>query len=140
MVQFLRTGTHLPQIRVKENPLDSHPIIWHHTCTGEYLIKTTPIERLSPIQRRLLSFLLRNEGVYLTKTRIINGAWPDGTARSGVSDDALFQQISALRKLLRNYSSHTFIVTWRGIPEGGYRFMNHSFTNLGKLHNNQIIE
>ncbi|KAA3665125.1 MAG: winged helix family transcriptional regulator [Chloroflexi bacterium] len=124
MVQFFRANPHLTQIQFVERNNNGNTIVWHHTQTGEFLMNTQPIEGLSPIQRRILGYLLEHQGVYLTKTVIINAAWPDDISRAGVSDDALFQQISALRKVLRQYSSQSFVVTWRGIPEGGYRFFS----------------
>ncbi|KAA3664612.1 MAG: winged helix family transcriptional regulator [Chloroflexi bacterium] len=97
--------------------------LWLHADTGEFFIGSKPIEGLTPIQRGILTIMLDRVGVYLTKTDIINAAWPDDIAREGVSDDALFQQMSSLRKRLRRYNAQPFIVTWRGIPEGGYRLL-----------------
>ena len=98
--------------------------LWHHSFTGGIFIDSQLIEPLTPIQRRILAFLIARPGAYLTKSEIINASWPDEVARMGVSDDALCQHICCLRKLLRQYSHHRYIVTWRGIPEGGYRFFN----------------
>ncbi len=115
--------------------LNTHPVsptmplqtdnnqLWHHTQTGEFYIGTQPVEGLTPIQRRILRFLLTRQGAYLTKTNIITAAWPADITRAGVSDEALYRQISSLRKCLRHYRPHPFITTWRGIPEGGYRLV-----------------
>lgn len=134
MKQFDQIKT-APQLQMLEN---DYPIqteierIWLHGQTGEFYFNTQPIEGLSPLQRRILAYLLDQPAVYLTKTEIINGAWPTGIVRSGVSDDALFHQMSVLRKILRQYSSHRFIVTWRGIPEGGYRLLSNGISQMDK--------
>lgn len=122
-VNHLEPSTIIPTDNFLIRPQADDNYLWHDAVTGGFFIDTQLIEPLTPIQRRILAFLITRSGAYLTKTEIIHASWPDGVARTGVSDDALFQQISSLRKLLRRYSQHPFIVTWRGIPEGGYRLM-----------------
>ena len=99
-------------------------LLWHHPKTGAFFVGTKEVQRLSPLQRRLLNVFLEHPNIYLTKTKIIEEAWPAEDARDGVSDAALQRQISSLRQLLGEYSKKEFIRTWRGIPEGGYRLIN----------------
>jgi DNA-binding response OmpR family regulator len=98
--------------------------LWLHPRTGTFFVGTQEVTQLSPLQRRLLEVFLDNPNTYLTKTEIIEAAWPQEVARMGVSDAALQRQISSLRQLLEVYSEQEFITTWRGIPEGGYRMIN----------------
>ena len=100
-----------------------NPFIWRHQATGTFFVGNQEIKNLPPLQRRILEVLLENPNVYLTKTRIIEDAWPEEVARAGVTDAALQRQISSLRQLLAEYSGREFIETWRGIPEGGYRLI-----------------
>ena len=104
--------------------------IWHHSKTGIFFVGTKEVENLSPLQRRILAVFLDNPNAHLTKTKIIEDAWPDEVARLGVTDAALQRQISSLRRLLKEYSDQEFIVTWRGIPEGGYRLINYESTAM----------
>lgn len=98
--------------------------LWLHPITGTFFVGAQEVAKLSPLQRRLLEVFLENPNKYLTKTEIIEAAWPEEVARIGVSDAALQRQISSLRRLLEAYSEQQFIITWRGIPEGGYRMIN----------------
>ena len=98
--------------------------LWLHPKTGTFFVGAQEVEKLSPLQRRLLEVFLENPNTYLTKTKIIEAAWPAEVARIGVSDAALQRQISSLRRLLETYSNQELIMTWRGIPEGGYRLVN----------------
>ena len=84
---------------------------------------TERLEGLSPLERSVLEFLVRHPYVRHTKTDLIVGAWPDELRRQGVSDDSLYQVIRELRKKIEPSPAHpSYIVTWRGRPEGGYRF------------------
>ena len=98
--------------------------LWLHPKTGAFFVGKEEVQQLSPLQRRLLEVFLDHPNIYLTKTKIIEAAWPEEDCRSGVSDAALQRQISSLRQLLEKYSEEEFIRTWRGIPEGGYRLVN----------------
>ena len=93
----------------------------HNSKTGEFFIGNLHIFNLTPIHRRLLATFLNNPNTYLTKTALIESAWPSITSRQSVSDAALYQQICTLRNHLRLYTPHSYITTWRGDPEGGYR-------------------
>jgi len=64
-----------------------------------------------------LLFLLRNSGLTVTKTELMNAVWHD----SAVEENNLTQQISALRRALgERPRDHRFIVT---VPGRGYSFV-----------------
>lgn len=69
---------------------------------------------MSPKEYVLLFYLVRNEGIALTREQLIHDVW--GYDFYG-DDRTLDTHIKLLRKSLRNYS--TYIVTLRGV---GYRF------------------
>lgn len=98
--------------------------LWFDVHRNSFFVGEQEVTNLSPLQRSILETLLARPHVYLTKTEIIEASWPADVARNGVTDSALQRQISDLRTLLANYSQRPFIVTWRGIPEGGYRLIN----------------
>jgi len=91
-------------------------IIWQDEETGAIYQSETELLGLTPLGRKILCFFLQHPEKYLTKDEIIASAWGQ---TNGVSDDALYQQITGLRKALTDGHSH--IKTWRGLP-GGYRF------------------
>lgn len=98
--------------------------IWQDALTGEIYQGEQPLLQLAPKQRATLECFINNPNVYLTKTEIIDCVWPDTILREGVSDGALYQQIRLLRRRLQQYApKHAYIETWRGSPEGGYRFI-----------------
>ena len=100
-------------------------MIWLEKKTNVLYQEEKPLVSLSPLERNLLLFFLQNPRVNLTKSEIIENSWPSDIGREGVSDDSLFRLIRALRLKLghdtKNYC--TYIVNWRGYPEGGYRFL-----------------
>ena len=91
-------------------------IIWQDHETGAIYQSNNELASLTPLGRKLLCFFLQNSDKYLTKEEIIASVWGETL---GVSDDALYQQITGLRRTLKN--GHAHIQTWRGMP-GGYRF------------------
>ncbi len=97
--------------------------IWFDEATDALYQGVERLEGLSPLEQSVLEFLARHPYVRHTKTDLIVGAWPDELRRQGVSDDSLYQVIRELRKKVEpNPARPAYIVTWRGRPEGGYRF------------------
>jgi hypothetical protein len=83
----------------------------------------TPLEDLAPLEQSVLSFLIKHPRVRHTKTDLIINTWPDELRREGVTDQSLYQVILELRKKIEpNWTKPSYLVTWRGKPEGGYQF------------------
>lgn len=91
--------------------------------SGDFYCGPVLLSDLTPLDRVVLHFLMANPFVRLSKTCIIENVWPEYVAREGVSDDALYQRIYSVRKKLRQYSDHHYIVSYRDFPEGGYKFI-----------------
>ncbi|MEI2610569.1 MAG: helix-turn-helix domain-containing protein [Candidatus Promineifilaceae bacterium] len=82
----------------------------------------TALENLSPLETSLLTFLLAHPHTRHTYTAVIQAAWPAATNRAGVSNEALFQVITGLRRKIEpDPTRPCYLVNWRGIPEGGYQ-------------------
>ncbi len=97
--------------------------IWLDEKTDELYQGDALIEGLTPLERAVLSFMVSNPRVRHAKTDLIINTWPDELRRQGVTDDSLYQVIRELRKKIEpNPSRPCYITTWRGRPEGGYRF------------------
>lgn len=97
--------------------------IWFDPATEEIYQGHTKIEGLSPLERAVLQFFIQHPHTRLSHTELINGAWPEDVARVGVSNESLYQIVRGLRKKIEaNDEGSTYIVNWRGQPEGGYRF------------------
>lgn len=92
--------------------------------TGEIFKGPRPLRNLTALERSLLIFMIQNPHVQLTKTELIVKAWPNEMHQNeGIRDDSLYQVISGLRrKLGPSADNRPYIVTWRGVPEGGYQF------------------
>jgi hypothetical protein len=102
---------------------ESHGKIWLDETTDELYHGQTLLEGLSPLERAVLHFLVRHPRARHAKTDLIVGAWPDELRRQGVTDDSLYQVIRELRKKIEpDPAQPCYIVTWRGLPEGGYQF------------------
>ena len=112
-------------IRLEDMKMDKQSSIWINERTHEIYVGKYPLFDLTPLQRSILLYFIKNPETYLTKTQLIENSWPDCSARNGVSDDALYQLIRSLRAKLKQFapSNCQYIRTWRGIPEGGYRFL-----------------
>jgi hypothetical protein len=95
--------------------------IW--SDTAEFYQGQTPLEGLTPLEREVLSFLLKHPRERHSKSVLIDHAWPDEFVREGIADDSLFQVIKKLRQKIEPIPSKPcYIITWRGQPEGGYQF------------------
>lgn len=95
--------------------------VWLHNETREIYQGHQALVTLSPLQRKLLLYFLENPYIYLTKSEILENVW--AYSMGGETDDVVYQVVSLLRKTLRVYAPNIqYIVTWRGFPEGGYRF------------------
>ncbi len=96
--------------------------LWFDDITGNIYKGEGIIRELAPLEQSVLQFLLENPLQRHTKTDIIVHAWPKELRKLGVTDDSLYQVIAALRrKIEQNPSKPTYLVTWRGRPEGGYQ-------------------
>jgi DNA-binding response OmpR family regulator len=82
----------------------------------QVLVGDTPVE-LTPIEHRLLYYLMRNAGQVLTRSALIRRVW--GT-EDGATDHDLRVFIARLRAKIEPPGSPTYIATER---EVGYRFV-----------------
>ena len=74
-------------------------------------------QRLSPINRKLLVYLLGRQGEVISRTELFDAIWPNQI----VSDDVLTRAISDIRAQLAKLDDSTkFIET---LPKRGYRWM-----------------
>lgn len=97
--------------------------IWLDTISEEIYQGHTKIEGLSPLERLVLKFLIQHPHIRLSHTELIDGSWPDDVLREGVSHESLYQIVRGLRKKIETDPERsTYIVNWRGQPEGGYCF------------------
>jgi DNA-binding response OmpR family regulator len=78
---------------------------------------------LTALEKSVLSFLIKYPRMSHTKTDLIINAWPDELRQQGVADSSLYQVVLTIRKVIEpNPSEPSYLITWRGKPEGGYRF------------------
>jgi DNA-binding winged helix-turn-helix (wHTH) protein len=97
--------------------------IWLDHKTNELYQDKLPLDNLSPLERSVLHFLVTHPQTRHTKTDLIVNTWPEELRRQGVTDDSLYQVIMELRKKIEpEPAKPCYLVTWRGRPEGGYRF------------------
>src|SRR5690606_4938633 len=99
--------------------------IYHWTCAGLRLDlklgRVTGVagagQRLSPVNLKLLKYLLRHQGEVITRAELFDAVWPNQT----VSDDVLTRAISDIRSQLTKLDPATkFIET---LPKRGYRWI-----------------
>ena len=96
--------------------------LWLDQKTNEIMQDENVISNLSPLEDEVLKFLLKNPRMRHTKSEIIINAWPGNTHREGVTDDSLYQIVGSLRKKIEPVPAKpSYLVTWRGQPEGGYQ-------------------
>ncbi|MEM7539728.1 MAG: winged helix-turn-helix domain-containing protein, partial [Chloroflexota bacterium] len=94
-------------------------IIYHHE---------QELDSLTPIERRVLLFLLKNPRKFHTYTQIFQAGWPDEEMIDGASTESIQQMIRSLRlKIEPNPSQPVYIINRRGRRsegefEGGYLF------------------
>ncbi len=97
--------------------------IWLEKKTGEIYQGQTLLKDLTALERSVLSFLLKHPRIRHTKTDLIVNTWPDELRQQGVTDNSLYQVILTLRKAIEsNPGQPSYLITWRGKPEGGYQF------------------
>jgi hypothetical protein len=97
--------------------------IWLDEQTGEVFQGQTPVKDLTALEVSVLSFLVKHPRIRHTKTDLIVNTWPDELCQHGVTDNSLYQVVSTLRKTIEpNPSLPSYLLTWRGKPEGGYQF------------------
>ena len=97
--------------------------MWLDEDTGEIYQGETPLENLAALERSVLSFLIKHPRQRHTKTDLIISTWPDELRQQGVTDNSLYQVILTLRKAIEpDPGEPSYLVTWRGKPEGGYQF------------------
>lgn len=109
--------------------MSKKPAIRFDTKKGSFYQGDRYLGDMPPLERSLLQFFSQNPNVELTKTKIVENVWPKDVARDGVSDDAIYRLIGSTRKRLARHAPHAkYIYTWRGYPEGGYRFVPHDGT------------
>ncbi len=96
--------------------------IWLDQSAGDIYQGQSVLENLAPLERSLLSYLVAHPRIRHTYTAIIQAAWPGEVNKEGVSNEALFQVITGLRRKIEPDPAHPcYLVNWRGIPEGGYQ-------------------
>lgn len=97
--------------------------IWLDERTGETYQGPTLLTGLTALEKSVLSFLIKHPRISHTKTELIINTWPDELRQQGVADNSLYQVILTLRKAIEpNPSEPSYLITWRGKPEGGYQF------------------
>lgn len=97
--------------------------IWLDEKTGEIYQGPGLLTDLTALEKSVLAFLIKHPRLSHTKTDLIVNAWPDDLRQQGVADSSLYQVILTLRKAIEpNPSQPSYLITWRGKPEGGYQF------------------
>lgn len=98
--------------------------IWQRALTGEIYQGSQRLDGLRPLEEALLSFLIRHPYKFHPKSEIIRHVWPEGTHIEGVTDDSLYQAVRGVRQQIepKTAESHVYLLTKRGVDEGGYQF------------------
>jgi hypothetical protein len=97
--------------------------IWLDEKTGEIYQGPTLLTHLTALEKSVLSFLIKHPRMSHTKTDLIINTWPDELRQQGVADSSLYQVVLTIRKAIEpNLSEPSYLITWRGKPEGGYQF------------------
>ncbi len=97
--------------------------IWLDENTGEVYQGQTVLKGLTALENSVLTFIIRHPRIKHTKTDLIINTWPDELRQKGVSDNSLYQIIFNIRKEIEpNPTKASYLVNWRGKPEGGYQF------------------
>lgn len=96
--------------------------IWLDDASGILYQGKSSLDKLSPLEYRLLDFLVRHPRLRHTHTDLIEAVWPEDIIIEGVSTEALYQVVRGLRRKIEPVPSHPrYVVNWRGAPEGGYQ-------------------
>lgn len=84
----------------------------------------TRVQSLSPQEEQLLRFLIKHPYERHTYTMLIDQVWSEDEAgKIGITPTNLQQLVSHVRKKIEvNSSDPRYIISWRGVPEGGYQF------------------
>ena len=72
--------------------------IWLDEETDTIYRGQMPVENLTPLERAVLLFFIKNPGKRHTKTDLVVGAWPEDLRQYGVNDQSIYQVILDLRK------------------------------------------
>ena len=97
--------------------------IWLDEQTEEIYQGQTLLKNLTGLERSVLSFLIKHPHLRHTKTDLIINTWPKDLSQHGVTDNSLYQVILSLRKTIEPIpGKQSYLITWRGKPEGGYQF------------------
>jgi DNA-binding winged helix-turn-helix (wHTH) protein len=92
------------------------------TATKSVYQGQTVIESLTPLEYRILRFLINHPRTKHTRDDIIDNAWPEEDQREGITPNALQAHIASMRKKLEpNPANPRYLITWHGRP-GGYQF------------------
>ncbi|MCP5097786.1 MAG: winged helix-turn-helix domain-containing protein [Chloroflexi bacterium] len=95
--------------------------LWLDLMSNQLYQGEAVLDKMPPLEHAVLAYLVKNPEAKLTKTQIIENAWPPDTHRNGVSDESLYTVIRGIRKRIEpKPSKPIFLETWRGTPEGGY--------------------
>jgi len=96
--------------------------IWVERSSGLLHQGRTSLDTLSPLEYRLLDFLVRNPRIRHKHTELIEAVWPEDILSEGVTTEALYQIVRGLRRKIEPQPSRPrYVVNWRGSPEGGYQ-------------------
>ena len=97
--------------------------MWIDEITDEIYQGPRLVKELHPMEHSVFKFFIKNPRMRHTHTTIIEAAWPDDVYKEGVSTESLYQTIRGIRKKIEpNTDTPSYIITWRGQPEGGYQF------------------
>lgn len=97
--------------------------VWRDPATNRLLQGHVPLTELKPQEAAVLQHLVENPHVRFTHSQLIEAAWPDDVHKEGVSTEALYQSIRGIRKKIEpDTRSPSYLINWRGQPEGGYQF------------------
>lgn len=95
--------------------------IWIDDTTRSIYQGQTPVEDLTPLEHRILHFMLIHPRIKHTRDDIIDNAWPEEEQREGITPNALQAHIASMRKKIEpNPAKPRYLITWHGRP-GGYQ-------------------
>lgn len=90
--------------------------------TGEVYQGPILLTNLTALEKFVLAFLNKHPHMSHTKTDLIINAWPDELRQQRVADSSLYQVLTLRKAIEPNPSEPSYLITWRGKPEGGYQF------------------
>jgi hypothetical protein len=96
--------------------------LWLDAETGSIHQGPARLDNLAPLEQSLLTYLLSRPRARHSYTALIETVWPAEVAKEGVSNEALFQVVSGLRRKIEpDPTRPCYLINWRGSPEGGYQ-------------------